>query len=298
MSSRESPGNRFAAATSIVPFVREADFAVRGRWGLADRRLLDYLLIHVESGELTLEHEGARYDVEPGCVVLVQPGDLHAFDAVADTVTPYAHLDVFYNPLREASFPTRSGQVDLSGYEQLLQPRLDAALDVWVPPVFHPSRGARFRELLLRMVGTWQSPDPIDRLEAQALATDLIVQILRDFGSTRRPSAAHPPDSLDWVTSYLSLHLGEPITVAAMARRAHLSPSHFSAVFGRRYGMSPHRFLTRLRIEHAQSLLAGGDTSLSEIGALCGFADVQHFVKAFKRVTGETPGAYRTAVRA
>jgi transcriptional regulator GlxA family with amidase domain len=50
-----------------------------------------------------------------------------------------------------------------------------------------------------------------------------------------------------------------------------------------------------LRIEHAQSLLTTTDRPLRDIADACGFADVHHFSKAFKRLAHVSPGAYRRA---
>jgi transcriptional regulator GlxA family with amidase domain len=80
-----------------------------------------------------------------------------------------------------------------------------------------------------------------------------------------------------------------------MARRANLSPSRFAAVFRQHFGLSPHQYFLRLRIEHAQELLRTTDLPQRDIAAYCGFADVHHFSKAFKRITRLPPGVYRTA---
>lgn len=280
------------AAPPILPYIRQSEFAVRTPWSAGERRLLDFLLVFMQSGSCTLTVEGTSYELAAGDFALVQPGERHSFEAPVDTTTPYAHLDVFYNPRREESFSARPGQLDLSGFEQLCQPRLDDALGVSVPTRFRPRRAARFEAVMLRMVGLWQSQDPVDRLEAQTLATELVVHLLRDFAS---PRARDWPgvDRFGWVTSYFSLHLAEPVAVADLARRAHLSPSHFAAEFRRHFGVAPHQYLMRLRIEHAQSLLTTTDAPLTEVATLCGFADTPHLTKAFRRATGTTPAAYR-----
>lgn len=276
----------------ILPFIRESEFAVRSPWNAPERRLLDFLLVYVQSGTCMLTVEGALFELAAGDFALVQPGVRHSIRAPVDTTTPYAHLDIFYNPRRHESFPTRPGQVDLSGLEPLRQPRLDDALGVSVPTRFRPRRAARFRAVMVRMVGLWQSQDPVDRLEAQMLATELVVHLLRDFAP---PSARDWPgvERFGWITSYLSMRLAEPVSVADLARRAHLSPSHFAAAFRRQFGLAPHQYLTRLRIEHAQSLLTTTDTPVAEVATLCGFADAAHFTKTFRRATGTTPAAYR-----
>jgi len=280
------------SAPPILPFIRESEFAVRGPWSEGDRRLLDYLLVFMQSGRCTLTVEDARCELEPGDFALVQPGERHSFQAPVDTTTPYAHLDLFYNPRRDESFPARPGQVDLSELAELQQPRLDEALGVSVPSSFRPRQASRFEAVMLRMVGLWQSRDPVDQLEAQMLATELVVHLLRDFAPPRArewPGA----ERFGWVTSYLSMRLAEPVSVDDLARRAHLSPSHFAAEFRRQFGLPPHQYLMRLRIEHAQSLLTTTDAPLAEVATLCGFADTPHLTKAFRRATGTTPAAYR-----
>lgn len=277
----------------VLPFIRESDYAVREPWSIAERRLLDYLLVFVEDGECTLAVEGVPHRLTRGDFALVQPRERHSFEALVPTTTPYAHFDVFYNPRREEGFPTRPGQLSLHDYEALIQPRLNDLPGVRIPTRFQPRQGARFRAAMLRMVGLWQSRSLADRLEAQALATELVVHLLRDFAP--QLAERRGVERFGWVTSYLSMRLAEPVSVADMARRAGLSPSHFAAQFRRSFGVAPHQFLLRLRVEHAQSLLATSDAPLIEVAALCGFGDAPHFAKAFKRETGSTPSAYRAA---
>lgn len=279
----------------IVPFVRESEVAVRGPWRLSERRLLDYLLVYVESGTCTLLVEGVAHELRPGDFALIQPGERHSFEALVDTTTPYAHFDIFCNPRREESFPTPAGRVDLQGYEPLMQPRLNDLPGVEVPTRFRPSRETRFREAFMGMVDLSRSTDPVDQLEAQSLATELVTLLLRDFAP--RMKEVQTTGSLRWMTSYLSLRLAEQISVKDLAARAHLSPSRFAAVFKEQFGVPPHAYVTRLRIDHACSLLATSDASQAEIASLCGFADVPHFSKTFRRATGLAPGVYRRVTR-
>jgi transcriptional regulator GlxA family with amidase domain len=128
----------------------------------------------------------------------------------------------------------------------------------------------------------------------QHLATELVLALCRDFGSQATLASSAKP--LAWVASYLSVHLAEPISVEDMARRSHLSPSRFAAVFRETYGSPPHRYLLHLRLEHAKELLRGTRLPLTRIAAYSGFSDAHHLSKIFKRIVGVTPGAYRDAV--
>jgi transcriptional regulator GlxA family with amidase domain len=201
-------------------------------------------------------------------------------------------MDVFYNPRREEAFPTKGGQVSLESYEHLIQPQLNAIEGVKVPVRVQPRHADVFHSTILRMIAAWQSHDVLQRLEANHLAMGLVLEILRDYESAvRKPtSAAH---SLNWVTSYLSFHIGDPITVADMAKRANLSQSRFSTVFHQQFGQSPYQYFLRLRVAHANELLRTTNLPIRDIAHYCGFADVHHFSKVFKRLTAKTPGALR-----
>jgi AraC-like DNA-binding protein len=276
----------------VVPYIREADFAIRTPWYTPPRRLLDYLLLFVQAGECDVDVEGERFPLTDGDLCLIQPNTLHSLRGRTDTITPYLHLDVFFNPRREEGFPTRGGQVSLSSHAHLVQPRMSDLDWLDVPVRLSPLNTVQFRSALLKAVETWQMGDALSRLEANHLAMTLVLSIFRQYG--RLPSTAtHRSHSLSWVPSYLSFNIGEPLSVAQMARRANLSPSRFGAVFRQHFGLSPHQYLLRLRIEHAQSLLTTTDLPLREIAEACGFADVHHFSKAFKRIVGVSPGKYR-----
>jgi AraC-like DNA-binding protein len=281
----------------IVPFVRDASFPVRSAWYTAPRRLLDYMLMYVQEGEMIAHVEERKILFRAGEFLFIQPGELHSLEGPSDTITPYVHLDVFYNPGRGRSFVVRSGRVDVSGSEEFMQPRLEDATGVRVPTKFVPANTAQFRATMLKTIGIWQRRDFLGQLESHHLASGLVLEILRSYS---RGGAESPdrPEFLNWITSHMSLHLAEPLSVADMANRAGLSPSRFSRVFRDRFGNPPHRFLLHLRVQRAQDLLQHTGLTMRRISAQCGFSDVHHFAKTFKKISGQTPGSYRGNNRA
>jgi AraC-like DNA-binding protein len=280
----------------IVPYVRDASIPVRSAWYTARRRLLDYLIMYVQEGEMIAHVEGRGYEFKAGDFCLIQPGEVHTLEGPAHTITPYVHLDVFHNTGRERSFVVRSGRVDVSGHGELMQPRLDEAAGVSVPTWFVPPHPAQFRDTMLKAIGIWQRRDFLGQLEAQYLATGLVLSMLRGY-SRDNSESSDEPEFLNWITSYMSLHLSEPLSVSDMAARAGLSASRFSQVFRNRFGRPPHQFLLHLRVQRAQDLLHHTSLTMRDISAQCGFSDVHHFAKTFKRLTGQTPGSYRRVNR-
>jgi AraC family transcriptional regulator len=85
---------------------------------------------------------------------------------------------------------------------------------------------------------------------------------------------------------YVVAHINEPIEVAALAKMAGRSPFHFTRVFARSVGMTPHRYIVHLRLQRAIELVREGRSSLAEIAAGTGFADQSHLSRWVRRVHG------------
>lgn len=92
---------------------------------------------------------------------------------------------------------------------------------------------------------------------------------------------------------YMRDHSGEELSRDEIARRACLSPTHFSRVVKQTFGYSFTELLARLRVDRARELLTLTEKTLAEISAECGFADQSYFTKVFQRYVGQTPGEYR-----
>jgi AraC family transcriptional regulator len=93
-------------------------------------------------------------------------------------------------------------------------------------------------------------------------------------------------DVLERLRDYVIAHLDEPIEVASLAKIAGRSPFHFSRMFRRSVGVSPHRYVVHLRLQRAIALLRGGRSGLAEIAARTGFADQSHLSRWVRRVHG------------
>ena len=98
---------------------------------------------------------------------------------------------------------------------------------------------------------------------------------------------------LDSIREYIRTHLATDIEVAELAGLVRLSPHYFSLLFRQAVGVPPHRYILLERISEAQRLLAAGGMTLAELATHLGFSDQSHFSRAFRKVTGTTPGSYQ-----
>jgi len=85
----------------------------------------------------------------------------------------------------------------------------------------------------------------------------------------------------------------ERLTVADLAAVAGLSPAHFSRLFRRTFGESPHQYLLTRRLERAAALLRTTDWTVATICYRVGWESLGSFTTSFRRMFGETPLAYR-----
>ena len=95
------------------------------------------------------------------------------------------------------------------------------------------------------------------------------------------------------VTAYIKANLDTSGTMKDLAAVAHLGPSHFRRAFKKCFGVSPHAFLMRCRVQRAQELMLTTPEALSEIAIAAGFADQAHLTRRFHRAVGMTPGVWR-----
>jgi transcriptional regulator GlxA family with amidase domain len=80
-----------------------------------------------------------------------------------------------------------------------------------------------------------------------------------------------------------------------LVRVVRFAPNRFDRVFKKTFDCTPHQYVMRMRIAHAQRLLLRTDDSLSKIAAACGFGNQSHLSNLFRKMMGQPPGKWRRA---
>lgn len=127
-----------------------------------------------------------------------------------------------------------------------------------------------------------------------------VVEILQEIGETVAGSSEQARGGLaPWqirkVTSHIDAHLDRSIRNEDLAALVRLNASHFGRAFRNSIGEPPHEYVIRRRVERAQGLMLSTAAPLSAIALECGLADQSHLTRVFRRVTGESPRAWRRA---
>ncbi len=131
---------------------------------------------------------------------------------------------------------------------------------------------------------------------ALAAAQEFVAPSANGNGHHKLPSPlvfdSQPADRFAELVPWIMRNLQEDLSVHTLARRACMSPSHFSRAFKSVFGSTPAEFVETLRINEAKRRLSIPKRTLDTIAASVGFSDAQTFQRAFERRVGAKARSY------
>jgi transcriptional regulator GlxA family with amidase domain len=144
--------------------------------------------------------------------------------------------------------------------------------------------------------------EDLGREVALSIARHLVLFLRRPGNQSQFSAtlASHAPEraGLREVQRYAVEHPAADLTVEALAARAHLSPRHFARRFRAEVGLTPARYVERLRLEAARRRLEEGEEPVASVAARCGFGTAETMRRAFLRALGVAPAEYRRRFQA
>ncbi|UAJ11884.1 GlxA family transcriptional regulator [Polymorphobacter megasporae] len=133
---------------------------------------------------------------------------------------------------------------------------------------------------------------------ARAVARELVVYHRRPGGQSQFSALLELEASSDRIANalvYAREHLAAPLNVGVLAEVACLSERQFGRAFRAETGETPAKAIERLRAEAARVRLENGREAVEMIAAAVGFTDPERMRRAFLRIFGQPPQAFRRA---
>jgi AraC-like DNA-binding protein len=240
----------------------------------------------VISGRATWETDDGRYELVPGSVLLLNDGEEYLI--TVDALQPVETFCFFFERgfVEDAYRAATNGSARLlDGQAGLPALHFDERLHFDSPLVDEVLRAHRDRSALAESFYSLA----LQLVRAQASFGERIAKLPSLRAATREELARR----LGVATSYLHANSARGVTVAEAARAACLSPFHFHRLFTRFHGITPHRYLARLRLERARALLRADDGSVLDVAVACGFESLGSFSALYKKTFGVTPSGVR-----
>lgn len=150
---------------------------------------------------------------------------------------------------------------------------------------------ALLRELLTRAIDLYREED---RERAGVWLQSALMEALRqDAVDWPAGPMGEQAQKIEEICRRIRAHPGRRVRIEDLASELYVTPEHFSRVFRQLHGMSPRAFLTRTRIEAAQSLLMNSGHSIGRVSELLGYESPFYFSRQFKAHLGVSPSEFR-----
>ncbi|WP_254053650.1 GlxA family transcriptional regulator [Singulisphaera sp. GP187] len=132
---------------------------------------------------------------------------------------------------------------------------------------------------------------------ALRVARKLVMFLQRPGGQSQFSSLLHlqaaDREPLRALQTWVVEHLAEDLSNERLAERVWMSPRNFARVFRREVGVTPARFIERLRVEAARRRLEESAGSIEQVARECGFGSADSMRRSFVRVIRVPPSDYR-----
>ncbi|MGI6307041.1 MAG: helix-turn-helix domain-containing protein [Dethiobacteria bacterium] len=92
---------------------------------------------------------------------------------------------------------------------------------------------------------------------------------------------------------YIETNWQEPFDLSETAKVAYLSKAHFTKLFKKHTGVTPHEYYTNYKISKLKEKLLDTNLSIAQAFAACNMDYNGHSARVFKNKTGLSPSAYR-----
>lgn len=225
----------------------------------------DFLcIIAIQAGNLYFRHGEDYYLAEAGDVVLAQPGSNTEYR------TGPANFAAGLMLLMQGSL-----------LESILRKSALGSRAIVTPPALDEL------DSLMAQLGKLMGNDATP--ETEAVLCFRILALLSSAAAERNA----PSSGKKRIENFIASHLGEELSAEKLAHEFQCSKSALNQRFVQLFGMPPHRYITRLRLEQAAKLLSDGQLSIKEIAMQLGYDNALNFSTLFRKHFGVAPSYYK-----
>lgn len=242
------------------------------------RKMRDFEFVWIIEGEALTSYDEKQIPSPAGSVLLCRPGmtDRYEWSAKRTSMHAFFHFEL---PSIPTDWPPMSDwpMVRRTTPEEVLRPLFRYVLRLH--PQQEPMRSALLAPCVELMLKSFVSgilaisAEPYAKLPA---AVERALKLIRGV-ALQEPSPQ--------------------ITLAQLARAAHVTPEHLCRLFRQSLDLCPVKCVRLARLERAATLLARSNLAIKEIAHSIGFASPYHFSRKFREVYGVAPREYRQSIR-
>ncbi|WP_253735931.1 AraC family transcriptional regulator [Paenibacillus sp. FJAT-26967] len=251
--------------------------------------------LYVDKGEIEVWTDHASHLLKQGTVIFHRPNEFHRFRAAPGTAP---NVIVLTFDCDSAAMDILSGQVIRLEDEErnVLAQLIQEGENAFEFPFEYPLR---------RKQSAPEGAEQLLRCYLEIFLLRLIRRALLECGHSTASKQLSTPaqersqaELTDRIVRYMEGNLEAPLTVEALSRQFHLSPTRLKELFKSRTGMTLMKYWTRLKIDRAKRLIREETCNYSQIAQQLGYGSVHSFSRMFKQAAGMSPTEYARSIKA
>lgn len=232
-----------------------------------------YVIGIIEDGQRTMLCNDIQYNLSPGSILILNPGDTHSCIQSDGGVFNYRAFNI---------------QPDIMNcYSKEIT-----------------GNTVRFKQNVITDKSLFNSLKDLHVMlmngnagfEKEELFCFSLAQIIEEYGGICEKEEREYNADAEMICEYINVHYTEHITLDELCKISLMSKTTLIRSFTKAKGITPYRYLENIRLGEAKRLLEQGETPV-EAAAKTGFSDQSHFTRFFKDYIGLTPKQYRDIFR-
>jgi YesN/AraC family two-component response regulator len=153
---------------------------------------------------------------------------------------------------------------------------------------FEPKNPEAFRQLFTSILECWNRKEVGYQYKCAATFNEILALC---YCENFKPKFTE--SKIEKSVDYLLKHYSNcNLSIKEIAKQSFISEVYFRRLFKCAYGISPQKYIVRLRIQYAKELISTGYYSLKEIALMSGYTDYKYFSTEFKKQIGVSPSNY------
>lgn len=242
----------------------------------------EYEIILFSSGGVRYFIEKKSYELVPGDILLIRPGEIHKPTFTTDDTYERIICSIPTDTLKKLSVENHMLCDCFINRSHGEKNRLNSTDDEKNELL------ALFEKLILSKV----LPQPWSPQIILATFLEIMVRLNRiSADETRTPPSHLQHRKLKPILDYIDTNLESELSLALLQKKFYITGSYLCQIFKKTTGSTLHEYIVYKRISRAKQLLLKGE-SASHTAFKSGFSDYSNFVRSFRKVTGYSPREY------
>ena len=226
-----------------------------------------FLIMYIKNGDCTIKTKNFHQTAHTGDFVLLDCYTPHGYGSSDTWEAIWLHFD---------------GKLARNYYQEITS-RYGSVLSLDTPE--------NFSCIMEKIYNAFRNSEPIIETVFSSYITQLLDNFL--FVSFEHQKTFTYTTTISNSISFINENFHQPISLEEIAAKANLSLYHFTRIFAKETGFTPHQYLINTRISAAKFMLKTSETSIKDIAFSTGFNSESSFCSTFKKWENITPSEYR-----